>query len=132
MPLTLENVLGYAFNKSSLTIHMRYFGQLSDNRRMTRSKTGATILRSDVKKWMNDLSMCVKLLSQHLKFEPPIQIRLDGHFKDNRARCDLSNLTKAIGDALQVGLGVNDKHFRFQDGDVITGAKEPKLVIRIE
>jgi len=131
MPLTLENVLGYAFNQESLTIHMRYFGQLSDNRRMTRSKTGATILRSDVKKWMNDLSMCVKLLSQHLKFEPPIQIRLDGHFKDKRYP-DLCNLHWCIANSLKVGLGIDDKHFRFQDGDVITGAKEPKLVIRIE
>lgn len=129
MPL-LDNVFGWGWDDGRLTITMSYMGTLSVNR----YKTNRGIIRREVRRWMADLAYTVHnaLLDLDIStepiFSPPIRIRIDGYFRDNRVP-DLANLHKVIGDALQDGLGVDDKHFRFEDGDVVTGEKNPRLRI---
>jgi hypothetical protein len=57
-------------------------------------------------------------------------ISVRGRFVDNR-RPDISNLFKIISDAVQDGLGVNDKYFRLHDDGYATGFENPYLVIRV-
>ena len=78
---------------------------------------------------MNDLAWAAKRLRTIPV--PPLRIKVSGYFRDGRSVPDLSNLHKVIGDALKVGLGVDDRHFRFEDGEVVTGADEPKIVIEV-
>jgi len=129
MPLILENEIGWAWQKNKLIVSMRYIGgTLSVNR--YRTKQG--IIRREVQDWMRDLKMAVQLAYRDMeKPKPPVHICIDGFFKDERIP-DLANLHKVIGDALQIGLGINDKKFRFQDGKGETGYDEPYLRIGIE
>ena len=81
-----------------------------------------------VKLWMKELAEKVKKLD--VPQAENYEIRLYGKFTDER-RPDLSNLHKVVGDALQVGLSVNDKHFRFIDEGYELGHVDPELVITI-
>lgn len=81
-----------------------------------------------VKLWMNELADKVRELP--VDKSDTYEIRLFGKFWDER-RPDLSNLHKVIGDALEKGLGVNDKHFLFVDEGVSLGHIDPELVITI-
>lgn len=104
---------------------MAYFGELSVNR----YKIGRTKFTSPkVKKWMAVLASVIRGFSEDL--ELPITIKLAGNFKDERYP-DLSNLHKVIGDAVEMGLGINDKYYKFVDGDVTLGALTPTVEIEI-
>lgn len=83
--------------------------------------------------WKRELAQKVEELSipKALSYE----IRLFGRFPDSR-RPDLSNLHKVIGDSLKktkqwLGLGVDDKLFRFIDEGCALGFPEPELIITI-
>lgn len=81
-----------------------------------------------VKLWMRELAEKAREL------EVPrckvYEVGVFCRFRDER-RPDTSNLFKVIGDALQKGLGVNDKHFRFVDRGYEVGWSDPELVITI-
>ena len=48
---------------------------------------------------------------------PPLVISIS-YFLPFGCRADVSNFHKTIGDALKVGLGIDDIHFRFEDRDL--------------
>ena len=103
-------------------------GSLSVNRCYTVNG----IIRRDVQRWMNDLAWSIKGELQGERLEPPIKILLYGRFRDKRIP-DLANLHKTVGDAVERGLGINDKHYLFEDlPPEIDRTKEPVLIITIE
>jgi len=81
------------------------------------------------KMWMRELEEKVEALNIPRASE--YIIKIEGHFTDQR-RPDLANLHKVIGDAIKKGLLVDDKFFRFQDGQVKLGFIDPELEIIIE
>lgn len=81
-----------------------------------------------VKRWMRDLAEKVQELQ--IPKSDSYEIRLFGKFTDDR-RPDLSNLHKVIGDAIEKGLGANDKNFLFVDVGVSLGHVDPELEITI-
>jgi Holliday junction resolvase RusA-like endonuclease len=86
--------------------------------------------RPEAKAFMEDIAWLVKRL--HLEeWTLPLTITCDGYFKSLKKRPDLSNLAKTILDAIQLGSGVNDKNFKWNDGDVFL-SKEPYLLITIK
>ena len=129
--MRLEYVLGYGIGSNHLTIQMEYLGgDLSINR----YKWYGRFTKKAVRRWMEELAFVIDMVRkiEMLEFKPPIKIHLDGHFLDGRSAPDLANLHKVIGDAVQKGLGIDDKHFRFEDGEVKLGEANPSLIIRIE
>ena len=91
-------------------------------------KWGTRGTKPFVKRWMRELAGKVKELD--IPQVGSYEIELFGRFTDER-RPDLSNLHKVIGDALQKGLGVNDKTFRFVDKGYSLGHLSPELEITI-
>lgn len=81
-----------------------------------------------VKRWMRELAEKVQDLN--VPESENYEVRLFGKFTDER-RPDLSNLHKVIGDALEKGLGTNDKHFLFKDEGYDLGHMDPELEITI-
>lgn len=79
--------------------------------------------------WMGILTEKVqKLKPQTLGL--PVIVKLEGHFTDERYP-DLHNLHKVIGDAIKVGLNIDDKYFQFEDGESLTGYSDPTIEITI-
>lgn len=63
----------------------------------------------------------------------PVQIAVSGRFKNERSTPDLANLHKLIGDALEMALGINDKHFCFHDrGYTISKDEDPMIYVCVE
>ena len=83
----------------------------------------------EVDDWMSELASKVEHLRDKLKL--PIKVRLFGKFRDER-HPDLHNLHKAIGDALEQGLGVNDKYILISDEGLELGHENQELVITLE
>lgn len=81
-----------------------------------------------VKLWMRELAEKVKALD--IPKCEAYEIEVFGKFTDER-RPDISNLFKIISDAIEKGLGVNDKHFRMMDKGYSLGWTDPELVITI-
>ena len=130
--MRLPNVIDWNWDmKSRMTVTMSYLPTLSVNR----YKTAQGIIRREVKEWMDELTMVLLLMtnSQEIKWRPPIKLRLDAQFKDRR-HPDLHNLIKPICDSVKEGIGIDDKHFRVEDGDVVIAGKdkEPRLRITVE
>ena len=86
-----------------------------------------------VKIWKGELTTKVKEIvpEEERGIERDYRIHLFGRFTDER-RPDLANLHKIIGDAVEKGLGVKDKHFFFVDEGYDLGYTDPELVITIE
>ncbi len=121
-------------NGPEIEIEMDYFPAASSNRRLTRNRyTGATVLRHDVEKWMEQLAFIIhsSLYSGKMTFNLPLRVTVSGEFPTN-VYCDLSNFHKAICDAIEDGTGQNDKYYLVKDEKpkVIPGC-EPKLIIRL-
>jgi Holliday junction resolvase RusA-like endonuclease len=86
--------------------------------------------KKEVKEWMRDLGWEVKTL--HLDtWKLPITITCDGYFKFKNKYPDLSNLAKCTLDAIEDGSGINDKNFKWHDGD-IKQADPPYLILKFE
>ena len=83
---------------------------------------------SEVDDWMFQLALKVSHLKGQLK--PPIKVGLFGKFRDER-RPDLHNLHKVLGDALEEGLGINDKDILISDEGFELGYLDQELVITI-
>ena len=93
---------------------------------------GGIYTKREVKNWMDALALLdnSKLRGKKVRF--PVIIHIHGLFKDKRVP-DLANLHKVVGDALEVALDINDKHFRFVDeGYMIDKGRLPELIIGIE
>jgi len=111
-------------------IMMPYIGGiLSDNQYKFLSKRNKPI----VTMWKKELAMAVEIWN--IPKAEAYEIRLRGYFRDER-RPDLSNLHKVIGDALkktttQVGLGVDDKFFKFTDIGYSTASADPEIELII-
>ena len=82
-----------------------------------------------VKRWMRELATAVKELD--IPKSESYEVGIFGRFTDER-RPDVSNLFKITLDAIEKGLGVNDKHFRAVDKGYNLGHLDPELVITIE
>ena len=113
--------------KPVLKVEMEYLPTLSVNR----YKTVRGIIRNEVRQWMDELTLIIRCVvnAKEPEFTPPLKVRLDAVFKDNR-HPDLSNLWKVVCDAVKEGIGIDDKHFRIEDGDIELG-ETPKLIITI-
>ena len=81
-----------------------------------------------VKLWMKELEDKVRQLDipRHKLYE----IGVSGRFTDER-RPDIPNLFKVILDAIERGLGINDKYFQAVDGGYTLGYFDPELVITV-
>jgi Holliday junction resolvase RusA-like endonuclease len=123
----LKHVVGWGRAGDQLVVTMHYIGGILS---VNRYKTREGAVKSQVQRWMEDLAWAVSFEWRKKRLEPPIRVRLDGYFKDPRVP-DLHNLHKVIGDALENGLGINDREFRFEDGEVRVGVHEPVLRITL-
>lgn len=142
MPLILNKVLAGAARVKGeggpqIVVEMEYLPELSSNRRLTKNRvTGATVLRSSVRSWMDQLAWMVKIMkdSAKMEFELPVKVALDAEFSTRRVP-DTHNLIKSICDAIEMGLGINDKHFTIDCSAAKVVPKHrdftPKLVITI-
>ena len=83
----------------------------------------------EVDDWIFELASKVEYLRDKLKL--PIRVKLFGKFRDER-HPDLHNLHKIIGDALERGLGVNDKYMLISDEGFELGHENQELVITLE
>ena len=81
-----------------------------------------------VRMWMRELAEKVKELD--IPQCETYEVGVFGRFTDER-RPDISNLFKVTSDAVEDGLGVNDKHFRLVDKGYSLGHFDPELVITI-
>jgi len=90
-------------------------------------KTNKT--RPETQMWMKELAEKVKALN--LGSNTGLVIKLMGRFRDERFP-DLANLHKVLGDAIEMGCGINDKYYKFIDLDTEVGYLEPYLEMDIE
>jgi Holliday junction resolvase RusA-like endonuclease len=81
-----------------------------------------------VKFWMAELADKVRQLS--IPLADKYEVGVFGRFTDER-RPDISNLFKVVSDAIEAGLGVNDKYFRMVDRGYKLGYLDPELEITI-
>lgn len=82
-----------------------------------------------VKIWMRELADKVRELD--IPRVESYEIGVFGKFTDER-RPDIPNLFKVISDAIEDGLGVNDKNFRLVDKGYELGHFDPELEITIK
>ena len=139
MTLRLDSVMGCSVRTRGeggpqIVVEMEYLPQLSSNRRLTRNRySGDTVLRYDVEKWMEQLAWMIGVLrnGSNLEFKLPVKVVLAGEFP-NRKVPDVHNFVKAVCDAIEDGLGINDKFYSVDCGaaKVVPGC-EPKLIITI-
>ena len=103
-------------------------GVLSVNSYKIRGKGGVATnkTRPEVTLWMSKLTEKVK----GFEHNGSLTVSLFGKFTDERAP-DLSNLHKVVGDAIKVGIGLDDKYFKFIDLGYETGCDRPVLEITL-
>lgn len=98
-----------------------------------KKKDGGTrqYVKPETKDFMNELGWLIK--QYHIEdWVLPLEVTCDGIFKDLRSAPDLSNLSKVICDAIEEVTGVNDKNFRWHDGErVIDKSRKPYLLVTI-
>lgn len=131
--MRLENVKNWSLllkgiGGPSMTIEMEYFRNLSVN--YYRTKDGR--VKSDVKQWRDELAFIIKanMNAQDLEFKTPLKVRVDGQFKDKRSMPDLHNLLKVVCDAVEKGLGIDDRQYFTETGQPEVGP-EPKVIVAI-
>lgn len=103
-------------------------GVLSTNAYKVRGRGGVQTNRTKkvVKLWMDELTRRVRGFEGY----GSLTITLYGEFVDARVP-DLANLHKVIGDAIKVGVGIDDKYFKFIDLGYTTGHDSPVLEITL-
>ncbi len=135
MTLRLENVLGCATGSgkgqlNSIQVVMEYNPNCSKNAYKTRDG----YIKSDVRRWMDDLAWMISAWSRSCKFEwtPPLKVLISGTFKDKRACPDVHNFIIVIADAIQEGLGINDRDYAIETVlPNIDPTVEPRIAITI-
>ena len=88
---------------------------------------GTRYTRPVVKKWMKELAKKVNGIDG---LRVPFEVGVKGYFWDER-RPDIHNLFVVIADAVEMGTGINDKHFEMRDDGYEVGHKNQKLIITI-
>jgi len=135
MVLRLENVLNCSSrvrgkDAPQITVEMEYLPNCSKNSYRTREG----IIKSDVRRWMDDLAWMVMSWSRScgIELKPPLKIKISGIFKDERSCPDVHNFVAVIADAVQQGLEINDRHFKIEcDTPEINPLKIPRLIITV-
>lgn len=127
--MRLDKVLDFNRENGGLKITMEYIGM---NLSVNHYKYNGIYTKPEVKKWMGQLAMVIRMQTQTMSLKPPIKVIVNGFFKDKRSQPDLDNLFKVICDSLEDGLGINDREFKIQAGDVVLGVETPLLEIIIE
>lgn len=135
MVLRLEHILNCSSRVKGeggpqVVVEMEYLPNCSKNR--YRTKEG--IIKSDVRRWMNDLAWMVMSWSRScgIELKPPLNVRIGGIFKDERSCPDVHNFVPVIADALQEGMEINDRHFRVECTiPEIDPLKTPRLIIAV-
>ena len=109
-------------------VEVPYQGYLSKNSSKFQGGRG---FKPFVKMWMRELADKAKSLE--VPKAEKYKISIYGKFTDDR-RPDLANLHEVIGDALkgEKALGIDDKHFIFEDKGWELGHWDPTLIIFIE
>ncbi len=83
------------------------------------------------KSWKRELADKVRNLNIVTDSLGIYRVGVRGHFS-SESRPDIQNLFDLISDAVQDGLGVNDKRFVVVDDGYETGYLKPELIITIE
>ncbi len=114
------------------TIRIDYPGDcISVNHYLGRRKGGGYYVKPETTAWKTEFQWLLKRL--HLEdWRLPLLVRCSRYFKDERSAPDLSNLSKIILDSIEELTGMNDKDFRWRDGERLLGYKEPYLLITIK
>ena len=104
---------------------------ISVNHYLGRNKHGGYYVKPEANAFKEELQWLLKHC--HLEdFELPLEVKCSGWFKDERSAPDLSNLSKVILDSIQELTGINDREFRWHDGERCIGFKDPYLLITIK
>jgi len=104
---------------------------ISVNHYLGRNKKGGYYVKPETKDFKTELQWLLKRC--HLEdYTLPLEVTCSGWFKDERSAPDLSNLSKVILDAIQELTGINDREFRWHDGERNIGFKNPYLLITIK
>jgi len=85
-------------------------------------------MKREARDWQDALAWLAYAECHNYTVPQPVQIAVSGRFKDERSTPDLANLHKLIGDALQMALGINDKHFCFHDRGYTISKDEPPMI----
>jgi len=110
---------------SSVRIRMSYIPEVSKN--SCKFRTGG--IKPKVRWWMKDLAS--KVSAANIPSSKNYVVGICGHFRDER-RPDIPNFFDIVLDAVQDGLGVNDKFFRARDDGYETGYLKQELIITVE
>ncbi len=108
---------------------------ISVNHYLGRRKGGGYYVKQEAKNWMEEFMWLLKPL--HLEdYKLPLEVTCSGWFKDERSAPDLSNLSKIIMDSIEELTGINDKDFRWHDGQRVLMAHRkappPYLLIQVK
>lgn len=111
------------------TIKIDYPGSaISVNHYLGRRRDGGSYVKPDARVWMTEFQWLLKRC--HLEdFKLPLHVTCSGYFKNENSAPDLSNLSKVILDSIEELIYVNDKDFRWHDGERIIGNKEPPYLL---
>ena len=135
MTLRLENVMGCSTGSgkgqpNSIQVVMVYVPSCSKNAYKFRDGR----IKPEVRQWMNDLAWMISAWSKSCKFEwkPPLKVLISGTFKDGRACPDVHNFVTVIADAIEEGLGINDRDYAIEtELPNIDPTVEPRIAITI-
>ena len=112
----------------TITVEMEYLGGILS---VNRFKYQGRYTRPETKKWMAELAFIIRVTANcaEVRFKPPVKVRIDGVFKNNRSRPDIDNLFKCVNDAVSDGIGLNDKDFINESG--VSQIGDPCLTITV-
>ena len=105
---------------------------ISVNHYRGRRRDGGEYVKAEARAWMDALGWEIKPF--HIEsWRLPLSVTCSGFFRDHRSAPDLSNISKVTLDSIQEVTGIDDKNFRWHDGErVIDPAREPELTIIIQ
>jgi len=105
--------------------------EISVNHYLGRRIGGGYYVKPETRAWKEEFQWLLKKC--HLEdYKLPIEVTCSGWFRNERSAPDLSNLSKIIMDSIEELIGVNDKDFRWHDGERVIGVKEPYLLITLK
>lgn len=118
---------------NKIQIIMPYQRDLTDNHRLGKHGT-RTFLKAHVRAWQDELCLRARnrMNLDNLTLTPPLTIRMR-YFLPVGNSLDVGNLHKSIGDGLKAGIGIDDRHFRYEDGEVEYVRKvEARIIIEVK
>lgn len=122
------------------TIPMPYPGSaISKNHLYNGGDTKAGMNRT-AKRWKRTLAEAVTYSLMEaaapykgaLRIGPPVHIEVGGSFVNPQNAPDMHNLTQLIADAVQLGSGINDRHFTVETRLPTFGALAPTIYITVQ